>query len=234
MRALLIEDDDKVGAALAAALDRHGIGTQRVNCGRPAMALIPNLGTDVDIVLLDLGLPDIDGTTVCQAIRRASDVPIIVVTGRAETGAPIQSLRHGADDYLLKPFDARELLARIHAVLRRCSQADRAEQVVHRGDVTVDLARLTVTVAGQAVALSTKELRMLTVIAAERGEVCSRDRLIAEIWGRPWPGAASTLNVHVATLRAKLGRPHLVETIRGIGYRLCGDPDEPVTTAKSR
>lgn len=150
----------------------------------------------VEVVLLDLGLPDFDGTVVCRAIRAISDVPIIV-TGRAETGACIRSLRCGADDYLVKPYDISELLARIHAVRRRCTQPSRTDPVVRRGDVAIDLARLIVSVAGKPVLLSTKELQVLALIAAERGEVCSRDRLIVEIWGRPWPGATSTLNVHI-------------------------------------
>jgi DNA-binding response OmpR family regulator len=220
MRVLVVEDDDRVGTALVTALGRYGIDARRVTHGRSAMAEINDVNTKVDIVLLDLGLPDIDGTAVCRAIRKASDIPIIVVTGRTDIGARIRSLRYGADDYLVKPFDTSELLARIHAVRRRCPHPDHTEQIVRRGDVTIDLARLTVTVAGQPVHLATKELQVLIVIAAERGEVCSRERLIAEIWGRPWPGALATLNVHIATLRAKLGRPELIDTVRGIGYRL--------------
>lgn len=220
MRVLVVEDDDKVGTALVTALARYGINAQRATTGQSAMALTHNTNNEFEVVLLDLGLPDIDGTAVCRAIRAASDVPIIIVTGRAETGARIRTLRCGADDYLVKPFDTNELLARIHAVRRRCTRPGHTDPIVRRGDVAIDLARLTVRVADQPIPLSTKELQVLTVIAAERGEVCSRERLIAEIWGRPWPGATKTLHVHIATLRAKLGRPDILETIRGVGYRL--------------
>lgn len=225
MRVLVVEDDDKVSTALVTALARYGIDARMASTGRSAVALTHEADTKADtrfeLVLLDLGLPDIEGTAVCRAIRAISDVPIIIVTGRAEIGARIRSLRCGADDYLVKPYDTNELLARIHAVRRRCAQPARTDPIVRRGDVAIDLARLTVSVADESVPLSTKELQVLTLIAAERGEVCSRERLIAEVWGRPWPGAASTLNVHVATLRSKLGRPGILETIRGIGYRLC-------------
>ena len=234
MRVLVVEDDDKVGTALATALARYGIDARIASTGRSAVALAHDATTNattnaalmLEVILLDLGLPDIDGTAVCRAIRAISDVPIIIITGRAEVGACIRSLRCGADDYLVKPYDISELLARIQAIRRRCVQPSHTDPIVRRGDVTIDLARLTVCVAGEPVPLSTKELQVLTLIAAERGEVCSHQRLIAEIWGRPWPGATSTLHVHVATLRSKLGRPGILETIRGVGYRLCRtEPD---------
>lgn len=232
MRVLVVEDDDKVSAALVTTLARYGIDAHTAATGRGAMALARDPALTIEVVLLDLCLPDIDGTVVCRAIRAINDVPIIVVTGRAEIGPCIRSLRYGADDYLVKPYHTSELLARIHAVRRRCARPGQTDPIVRRGDVAIDLARLTVRVAGQPVPLSTKELQVLTLIAAERGEVCSRDRLIAEVWGRPWPGAASTLNVHVAMLRSKLGRPHILETIRGIGYRLCrAEPDARAVAA---
>lgn len=233
MRVLVVEDDDRVSAALVTTLARYGIDARTVSTGRSAVALVHDQAHDaamkIEVVLLDLGLPDIDGTVVCRAIRAISAVPIIVVTGRAEVGPCIRSLRSGADDYLAKPYHTSELLARIRAVRRRCTPPSRTDPIVRRGDVAIDLARLTVSVAGESVPLSTKELQVLTLIAAERGEVCSRERLIAEVWGRPWPGATKTLHVHVATLRSKLGRPDVLETIRGIGYRLCRT--EPGTRA---
>lgn len=232
MRVLVVEDDEKVSTALVTALARYGIHARTASTGRSAVALTHEAGTRADtkfeVVLLDLGLPDIDGTAVCRAIRATSDIPIIILTGRAEIGARIRSLRCGADDYLVKPYDTSELLARIHAVRRRCAPSGRTDPIVRRGDVAIDLDRLTVSVAGEPVPLSTKELQVLTLIAAERGEVCSRQRLIAEVWGRPWPGATNTLHVHVATLRSKLARPDILETVRGIGYRLRrAEPDTP-------
>lgn len=238
MRVLVVDDDDRVGAALIATLSRYGIDARRVASGGSAMELLdgPDAGADVgadadadagvDVVLLDLGLPDVDGMVVCQALRERSDIPIIVVTGRDDVAARIQALQCGADDFLVKPFDTGELLARIHAVRRRCVRPNRNEQVLRRCDLVIDLATLAVSVAGEVVSLSTKELKVLILIAAERGEVCSRERIIAEIWGRSWPGADNTLNVHIAMLRSKLGHPGIIQTVRGIGYRLCADEFE--------
>jgi DNA-binding response OmpR family regulator len=226
---LLVEDDDRVAAALRPALHRHGMTTTRLSRGR---AVAEHLA-GVDVVLLDLGLPDVDGVDVCRAIRAAGDVPVIIVSARGEVDDRIQGLDCGADDYLVKPFDTGELLARMHAVLRRRAPApvpgDPA-QVVTVADVCVDLARHEVGVAGRPVALARKEFQILALLAAARGAVVPRGRIVAEVWGRSWPGANRTLDVHVATLRTKLGRPELVTTVRGVGYRL-GMPESPPAEA---
>ena len=223
MHILLVEDDDRVAAALRPALHRHGMTTTRLSRGRDVTQHLAG----VDVVLLDLGLPDMDGVDVCREIRAAGDVPVIVVSARGEVNDRIQGLHCGADDYLVKPFDTGELLARMHAVLRRRAPApvpgDPGE-VVTVADVRVDLRRHEVTVAGRSVALTRKEFQILALLAAAGGTVCTRGRIVAEVWGRSWPGANRTLDVHVATLRTKLGRPELVATVRGVGYRL-GVPD---------
>jgi DNA-binding response OmpR family regulator len=220
---LLVEDDDRVAAALRPALHRHGMTTTRLSRGRGVAQHLDG----VDVVLLDLGLPDVDGVDVCREIRAACDVPVIVVSARGEVDDRIQSLHCGADDYLVKPFDTGELLARMHAVLRRRAPAlapgDPGE-VVTVADVRVDLRRHEVAVAGQPVALTRKEFQILALLATAGGTVCTRGRIVGEVWGRSWPGANRTLDVHVATLRTKLGRPELVTTVRGVGYRL-GVPD---------
>ena len=216
---LLVEDDDRVAAALRPALHRHGRTTTRLSRGRGVTEHL----SGVDVVLLDLGLPDVDGVDVCRAIRAAGDVPVIVVSARGEVNDRIQGLDCGADDYLVKPFDTGELLARMHAVLRRRAPApvpgDPGE-VVTVADVRVDLQRHDVTVAGQPVSLTRKEFQILALLAAARGTVVTRGRIVSEVWGRSWSGANRTLDVHVATLRTKLGRPELVATVRGVGYRL--------------
>ena len=220
---LLVEDDDRVAAALRPALHRHGMTTTRLSHGRGVAQHLAG----VDVVLLDLGLPDVDGVDVCREIRAAGDVPVIVVSARAEVNDRIQGLDCGADDYLVKPFDTGELLARMHAVLRRRAPAPAPGdpgEVVTVADVRVDLRRHEVTVAGQPVALTRKEFQILALLATARGTVCTRGRIVAEVWGRSWPGANRTLDVHVATLRTKLRRPELVTTVRGVGYRL-GVPD---------
>jgi DNA-binding response OmpR family regulator len=222
MHILLIEDDDRIVAALRPALHRHGMTTTRLARGRGAVDHL----SGVDVVLLDLGLPDIDGVDVCRAIREVSEVPVIVVSARGEVDDRILGLHSGADDYLVKPYDVGELLARVHAVYRRrrVTAADGPVDVVQLDEVTIDLHRHSVTVAGRPVNLTRKEFQVLALLASSGGAVCTRNRIVAEVWGRTWAGANRTLDVHVATLRTKLGRADLVQTVRGVGYRL-GLPD---------
>jgi DNA-binding response OmpR family regulator len=223
VRVMVVEDDDRVASALVTALARHEMTVDRVATGAE---VLPRLaGTDV--VLLDLGLPDVDGLEVCRWIREAGDTPVIVVSARGEVDERILGLHHGADDYLVKPFDVGELVARIHAVRRRRAPvAIRPGETVTRlaDDVVLDRARHTLTVSGDEVVLSRKEFGVLALLADADGAVCTRDRLVAEVWGRRWPGADRTLDVHVATLRTKLGRPGMVATVRGVGYRLSAGP----------
>ena len=221
MHILLVEDDDRVAAALRSALNRHGMSLTRLGRVRGAT---DHLG-GVDVVLLDLGLPDIDGVDVCRAIRAVSDVPVIVVSARGEVDDRILGLHSGADDYLVKPYDVGELVARVHAVYRRHRSGSRAElpgatDVVRLADVTIDLARHTVFVDGRSVTLSRKEFQVLAMLASSGGAVCTRNRIVAEVWGRSWAGANRTLDVHIASLRTKLGRGDLIQTVRGVGYRL--------------
>ena len=223
MHILLVEDDDRVAAALRPALHRHGITTTRLATGRAAVEHL----ADVDVVLLDLGLPDVDGVDVCREIREVSEVPVIVVSARGEVDDRILGLHSGADDYLVKPYDINELVARVHTVYRRRRQSAPTgpEEVVEFEDVVVDLHKHAVTVAGKPVNLTRKEFQVLALLATSGGAVCTRSRIVAEVWGRTWAGANRTLDVHVATLRTKLGRPELVQTVRGVGYRL-GSPEQ--------
>ena len=217
MHVLLVEDDDRVAAALRPALRRHGMNMTRLDRGR---AVVDHLA-GVDVVLLDLGLPDVDGVDVCRAIRDVSEVPVIVVSARGEVDDRILGLHSGADDYLVKPYDVNELVARVHAVCRRRSRSDgEPPRVVELDGVTVDMLRPAVTVDGRSVPLTRKEFQVLAMLAGASGAVCTRSRIVAEVWGRSWPGANRTLDVHIATLRTKLGRPDLVQTVRGVGYRL--------------
>lgn len=218
MHILLVEDDDRIAAALRPALHRHGMTTTRLSRGR---GVVDEL-SGVDVVLLDLGLPDVDGVDVCRAIRAVSEVPVIVVSARGEVDDRILGLHSGADDYLVKPYDIGELVARVHAVYRRrrVEAASTADDVVQVDDVRVDLARHAVSVGDRPVPLTRKEFQVLALLASSGGAVCTRSRIVAEVWGRTWAGANRTLDVHVATLRTKLGRPELVQTVRGVGYRL--------------
>ncbi|MEJ8280942.1 response regulator transcription factor [Pseudonocardia spirodelae] len=227
MHILLIEDDDRVAAALRPALHRHGMTTTRLDRGRGAVDHLDG----VDVVLLDLGLPDADGLDVCREIRAVSEVPVLMVTARGEVSDRIAGLHTGADDYLVKPYDIGELVARVHAVQRRRkvgddgSVAPAGSAPVTVGDVRVDPERHEVTVAGEQVVLTRKEFQVLALLARADGAVCTRAQIVAEVWGRGWAGANRTLDVHVATLRTKLGRPELVRTVRGVGYRFAATED---------
>jgi DNA-binding response OmpR family regulator len=217
VRVLLVEDDGRVAAAMRSALARRGIAIEWVATGREALAKM----SGADVVLLDLGLPDMNGLELCRVIRQGSDAAIIVVSARGQVDDRILGLRSGADDYLVKPFNVDELVARVEAVLRRRDGTPSARpERVRVGDIEIDIPRFAVSAGGEPVSLSRKEFELLAVIALADGDVCTRERLIAEVWGQPWPGANRTLDVHVGTLRAKLGRPGLVETVRGVGYRL--------------
>ncbi|MFI7440118.1 response regulator transcription factor [Nonomuraea indica] len=214
MRVLVVEDDTRVAAALAAALCRHGFEVHRAAGAAEALA-----APSVDMILLDLNLPDGDGVDLCRRLRRDGvEVAIIAVTARGEERDRIAGLRAGADDYLVKPFSTAELVARMEAVMRRVRPSPpRAAQV---GDLRVDLAAHTVTRRGEGVVLTRKEFDLLACLARDPGVVVPRERLLIEVWGTAWPGAGRTLDVHMATLRAKLGEPVVIETVRGVGYRL--------------
>ncbi|MBC6447595.1 response regulator transcription factor [Actinokineospora xionganensis] len=223
MRVLLVEDDDRVAEALIPALVRRGLAIKRLASGAGVLETV----REVDVVLLDLGLPDVDGIVLCRQIRAASDVAVIVVSARGEVDDRILGLRAGADDYLVKPYDVDELVARVHAVRRRKSPTPGGPGlggVAEVGDVRVDLDRHEVTVDGAVIALSRKEFHVFSLIVAAQGAVCTRDQILAEVWGRAGSAENRSLDVHVATLRTKLGRPALIETVRGVGYRLANQP----------
>ncbi len=217
MRVLLVEDDDRLASALTTALDRHGHQVTRAGLAVDAL----RLAGGVDFVLLDLGLPDMDGLDVLRRLRRVSAVPLIVVTARTEEREVLRGLRSGADDYLVKPFRTVELMARMEAVVRRGTRPrPPRDDVVSVGDVRIDLEYRQVTVAGEPVTLTRREFDLLAMLAREPGVVRGREEILDEIWGDPLLSASRSLDVHVANLRSKTGRPALVETLRGTGYRL--------------
>jgi DNA-binding response OmpR family regulator len=222
VRVLLVEDDDRVAHALVPALVKRGLAVGRLATGR---GVLDKVG-EVEVILLDLGLPDIDGMTLCRQIRAVSTVVgVIVVSARGEVDDRIQALQAGADDYLVKPYDVGELVARIQAVYRRSKDRGAAEEPIVFQDVTLDLGRHEVRVAGKPVGLSRKEFQVLALIMSARGEVVKREQILADVWGRNGAAENRTLDVHVATLRTKLARPFLIETVRGVGYRLAGRPE---------
>ncbi|MFE1951498.1 MULTISPECIES: response regulator transcription factor [Streptomyces] len=223
MRLLLVEDDDHVAAALSAVLSRHGFEVRHARNGEEALqALVPDPAA-FGVVLLDLGLPDQDGYEVCGKIRKRTSTPVIMVTARADVRSRIHGLNLGADDYVVKPYDTGELLARIHAVSRRSVQEEAAPASDHEvllGDVVIDLPTRQVTVEGAAVQLTRKEFDLLALLAQRPGVVFRREQIISEVWRTSWEGTGRTLEVHVASLRSKLRMPALIETVRGVGYRL--------------
>ncbi|MEU8355029.1 response regulator transcription factor [Nonomuraea sp. NPDC048882] len=217
MRVLLVEDDDRLASALTTALDRHGHQVTRAGLAVDAL----RLAGGADFVLLDLGLPDMDGLDVLRRLRRVSAVPLIVVTARTEEREVLRGLRSGADDYLVKPFRTVELMARMEAVVRRGTRPrPPRDDVVSVGDVRIDLEYRQVTVAGRPVTLTRREFDLLAMLAREPGVVRGREEILDEVWGDPLLSASRSLDVHVANLRSKTGRPGLVETLRGTGYRL--------------
>lgn len=222
MRILIVEDDERVAAALDAFLARSGYATVRAADGSQALEL---LDADTEVVLLDLGLPDVDGIDLCRRIRGRSDVPIVVVTARSQVTERIKGLRAGADDFVVKPYDVHELLARIEAVTRR-SRAVRPDSdariVVHDGDVQIDLVARQLIVDDVPVELTRKEFDIVAVLARYPGVAVPKERLIREVWNTDWRGFGHSLEVHVGAIRRKTGERTLIETVRGVGYRLAG------------
>jgi DNA-binding response OmpR family regulator len=229
MRLLLVEDDNHVAAALSAVLAKHGFDVVHARNGEEALkAVLPATYPEkqpFSVVLLDLGLPDQDGYQVCGKIRRVTSTPVIMVTARADVCSRIHGLNLGADDYVVKPYDTGELLARIHAVSRRTTTGEEAgtaaaEPALRLGPVTIELPPRRVSVEGEAVQLTRKEFDLLALLAQRPGVVFRREQIISEVWRTSWKGTGRTLEVHVASLRSKLRMPHLIETVRGVGYRL--------------
>ena len=215
MNLLVVEDDDSIAEPLIEGLRREGFDVVRAATGAEALA-----AAQPDLVLLDLRLPDIDGFTVCRELRARSDVPIIVVSARGEEVDRVVGLELGADDYVVKPFALRELIARIRAVSRRTDGRRHDRDELLAGPVCIDLRAHRVTVNGQEVLLTATEFELLTVLARDAGAVVDRERILREVWHTTWYGSSKTVDVHVAALRRKLGDPSLIETVRGIGLRL--------------
>ncbi len=216
MQLLLVEDDDRIAKPLVQALEREGFDVAWVATGADAIAF-----EGADLVLLDLGLPDVDGFDVCRAIRARAATPVIVLTARGEEIDRVLGLELGADDYVVKPFGQRELIARIRAVMRRtvAPVRDQPTKVVV-GDLEVDLRTRRVAVAGEEVQLTRKEFDLLALLASDPGATRTREEILEQVWDPHWYGPTKTLDVHVATLRRKLGDPTYVETVRGVGFRL--------------
>jgi two-component system response regulator RegX3 len=225
---LLVEDDDTIATPLLAGLGRFGFTVRWVRTGSDALNAGP-----CDMVLLDLGLPDIDGIDVCRQIRQRSPTPIIMITARGEETDRVVGLELGADDYLSKPFGLRELVARIRAVARRTGtegpghgQAVMCAPTQIVGELSIDHRTRQVHMGAQPVRLAPKEFDLLSTLAQDPGAVCSRQRLLDAVWAPNYFGPTKTLDVHIAALRRKLGDPAMIETLRGVGFRLRAGSDD--------
>jgi DNA-binding response OmpR family regulator len=215
MDVLIVEDEDAIAEPLAVGLEREGFRVRRVATGEAALdAPVP------DLVLLDLRLPDIDGYDVCRSLRKRSDVPIIVVTAKGEEADRVIGLELGADDYVVKPFGLRELVARIRAVSRRARGATGSGELLRAGTLEIDARTRIATLDGRELALTAKEFDLLLLFMRDPGAVVSRERILQEVWQTTWYGSSKTIDVHVAALRKKLGDPGWIETVRGVGFRL--------------
>jgi DNA-binding response OmpR family regulator len=213
---LIVEDDASIAGPLREGLERHGFDVDHTSSGREAISL----ASGFDLVLLDLGLPDLEGRVVCQQLRAVSAVPIIVVTARSDEIDRVVLLEMGADDYVVKPFGFRELVARIRAVLRRAAPvvASESSPVVSAGSLSIDTRSRSVVFADAPVALTPKEYDLLLCLASDAGAVKTREQLMREVWDEHWWGSTKTLDVHVASLRRKLAAD-VIETVRSVGYR---------------
>ena len=219
MRVLVVEDDPAIATSLVEGLTRHGFEVTTTSSGRQAI----QRASAADLVLLDLGLPDMDGMEVCRTIRKERAVPIIVVTARGDEIDRVVLLELGADDYLVKPFGFRELVARIGAVTRRALPSTGAPHLLEAqelGPLRIERDRRRVFVDAGEVELTPKEFDLLSMLAERPGAVRTREDIIDQVWDPNWFGPTKTLDVHVSALRRKLGNPAWIETVRGVGYRL--------------
>ncbi len=218
---LVVDDEPEITRLVRAYLERAGFAVVTAAEGREALAVFrrerPNL------VVLDLNLPGLDGLDVCREMRRASDVPIIMLTARLEETDRLIGLELGADDYVVKPFSPREIVARVRAVLRRAEGTPVRPEVISASGVALDLARRVASVDGRPLDLTTMEFDLLAVLVEHPGQVFTRLQLLDRVQGNAYEGYERTIDAHVKNLRKKLGddplNPHFVETVRGVGYR---------------
>ena len=222
-RLMVVEDDPTIGEPLVEALGREGFAVDWVVTGAEALAAPETF----DLILLDLGLPDLDGAEVCRRLRARSSVPIIVLTARDDDVERVLLLETGADDYVLKPFGFRELVARIRAVRRRSRPASQPEPT--RPGLVVDRRSRRVELEAEEIDLTPKEFDLLALLASEPGRAFTREQIIREVWDENWWGPTKTLDVHISALRKKLGPAPWITTLRAVGYRLDPPGDRGLT-----
>lgn len=217
VKVLLVEDDTSIAKSVVASLTAAGLETLHVSNGADAIRTASD--EQPDVILMDLGLPDMDGLDVSKKIRETSQVPIIIVSARGDELDRVLGLELGADDYVVKPFSQRELLARIRAVTRRGSDHQNNKTVEGTSRLMVDERTHTVTLDGVDVQLTAKEFDLLSYLATEPGTVFRRNEILEHVWDTNWYGTTKTLDAHVASIRKKLGNPDWIQAVRGVGFK---------------
>ncbi|MHB1381841.1 MAG: response regulator transcription factor [Thermoleophilia bacterium] len=217
---LIVEDEQGIASFIAMYLEKEGYAVTAAANGEDCLARA--VEGRPDLVLLDIMLPDIDGFEVCRRLRQDTDIPIIMLTARDDSTDKVVGLELGADDYITKPFEPRELVARVKAVLRRSEGGGPAPVALAAGALRLDNARHEVEAAGVPVRLTAKEFELLSYLMLNRGLALSRQQLLEHVWGYDFFGGTRTVDVHVNLLRKKLGDALVLETVRGVGYKLIG------------
>jgi DNA-binding response OmpR family regulator len=221
---LVVEDEASIASFVALYLKNAGYNVK--TAGNGSEALSQAAAGDVSLIILDLMLPDIDGIEVCRRVRKTSDVPILMLTARDEDVDKIIGLEVGADDYLTKPFNPRELVARVKSILRRAApeRKDRESAQIRHGELSVDAGRREVRVGEEEIQLAPKEFDLLWELLDHRGLVLTRDQLLERVWGYTFAGDTRTVDVHVRQLRRKLGDASPIVTVWGVGYKVAPAP----------
>lgn len=220
MDILLVEDDKSIADSVKDGLSYVGMKCKHVTSGKSALQTLEN--EKFELVLLDLGLPDMDGQDVAKVIRKTKKIPIIIISARDSEVDRVLALELGADDYLVKPFGMRELVARIKAVSRRVNTSEVAdeEKIQKIGDLTINHRSQKVFLNEVEIQLTVKEYELLSYLAKDPGAICKRNEILTQVWDTNWYGSTKTLDAHVAAIRKKLGNPDWIESVRGVGFRL--------------
>ena len=219
---VIVEDDEDIADTIKYNLEREGFRARTAHTGEEALNLI--LDRPPNLILLDLNLPQMSGFELCRRLRAEATtarVPVLMLTARTDEADKVLGLNLGADDYLTKPFSMRELVARVRAVLRRAEGTISEQHVYNNGILMIDPSTFSVRCSGKEVRLTRKEFALLSELARNQGRVMTREILLDRVWGMIYYGDSRTLDVHIRRLRQKLGDPQMIETVTGIGYRLC-------------
>ena len=230
---LVVEDEASIASFVAAYLKNAGYAVRTTASGAEALKLVAS--EKPALVVLDLMLPDMDGVEVCKRIRQSTDLPVLMLTARDEDVDKIIGLEVGADDYMTKPFNPRELVARVKSILRRASpeRRERASETIEHGDLHIDAGRREVKVVDDEIQLAPKEFDLLWELLDHRGLVLTRDQLLERVWGYTFAGDTRTVDVHVRQIRRKLGDASPIVTVWGVGYKVSPAKDAKKDTANS-